>query len=308
VSVGSPVFAATSTIVESETSNPDVSNNSMSWAQTISVSNITALEDYILVNGTFHDEEDDADYYAITPKAGYQGRLAVTLRNIPSLNDYDIQLLSSTGAILTNPDDNGRLQYPQKLSNTTEMVKSNETNGSAKIYIKVIPKSVYSSYSEATYQLKIERLITTTTLTTPLTPSTLNSTSNAWSADAYVNYTTLPDDAFFISGTVEAKKHETVLNTSNNKLRVRFDNPSFTGYNNTGYSQEITWASGPLTISGIGQPKIKGPWCAGFKATELPVMILNKPSYVGVVSMNSFKMSVTYGYDRFRGQPYSQYF
>ena len=275
----------------------------MAEAQTISVSGITATEDYILVNGTFRDEFDVADYYVITPKAGYQGRLAITLRNIHSYNDYDIQLLSSTGTILENPDDYYRPQNPQKVSNCNEMVKSNETNGTTKIYIKVIPIMVYTDYSATSYQLQIERLITTATNTVPLTPSTLYSTSNTWSANAYFNHSTLPDDAFFISGTVEAKKHATVHNTSNIKLRVKFGD-------NTEYSDDITWASGALTIppNNIVGKKIKGPWCAAFKATELPVMVAGRSSYLGIMSMNTFKITATYGYDRFRRFPYNMYF
>ena len=61
-------------------------------------------------------------------------------------------------------------------------------------------------------------------------------------------------------------------------------------------------------VSLVGK-SASGNWYAGFKATELPVLVLNKPTYLNTVSMNSFMMSVTYRYDRFPKSkfPYDMY-
>jgi hypothetical protein len=296
-----PSFAASATITEGETASGG-DNSDITVAKIVSVSVITGDSDYVMINGGFFDASDTADFYKITPKANYQGQLAIRLSFVPSnsYNNYNIELLDENGDRAMY---GGTGQYPNKGSNSKEMVKTSETNGLQPFYIKVTPVSIYQQdYSSANYKLEISRFRKANTITQTLSPTTLNSTSNVWSPDATYNGSVIPaadsEDSKIISATVEALKHATVLNTSNNTLRAKIGNSAY---------QEVTWASGPRQLTDFAGMSVKATWAAGFWATELPVLVNNKSTYLGIVSMNTFKMSVTYQYDKYpkSQSPYS---
>ena len=106
--------------------------------------------------------------------------------------------------------------------------------------------------------------------------------------DASGTGTTIPGNAEIISLSVAAQEGS-VKNGTNRQIRVKIDN----GQYYTG-----SWYNGNAEIPGIVGQKASGKYYVSFTATELPVLVSNKLTYIGIINMKSFKVTVNYEYDK----------
>ena len=112
--------------------------------------------------------------------------------------------------------------------------------------------------------------------------------SNQWSSDAYGKTTlSVPADAVIVTAKISAARGS-ANNSANNVLRVK------NGKN--GQYISVTWKTGDIEVTELAGQKCNNEWYAGFKAAELPVLSVGPDSYLGFVSMNTFKVTITYEY------------
>jgi hypothetical protein len=59
--------------------------------------------------------------------------------------------------------------------------------------------------------------------------------------------------------------------------------------------QEVSWAAGEREVTGLaGLTSLNGVWSAGFRATEIQVLVGGRLQFLGVMSMQAFKVKVEY--------------
>lgn len=236
---------------------------------------------YSYVQGGFYGASDLADCYlfGLGSTSGSKGRVAIKLEGIPFGHDYNLELLDQNGNIIA---------YSRRAGNTNEIIRTPVVTAYTNYYVRVIPVNV-PNYENSTYRIIFDTNIVTETKTSSLTPTTLNSTSDTWSTDAYVNNSTLPADAKIVSAKVQAQR-STVNNATLNQLRVKVGSGAY---------QTVTWKSGDVDVPDLVGQNASGYWYAGFEAKELAVIIGGQVVYLGIVSMNNFKLTVQYEYDRY---------
>ena len=166
--------------------------------------------------------------------------------------------------------------------NSNEVVKTPEITGSGTYYIKVEAVTVPDP-SASSYRIKVNEYITTKTVTASLTPRTLITTKDTWSADASIDESKLPADAKIVSAKVSATKPSQTA-AYNDMLRVKI------GKN--GSYVTVTWKSGEIDVPELVGQNCCGIWYAGFKAS-----MLSGVSALDSISMSSFKLIIEYEYD-----------
>jgi len=255
-------------------------NDSYTGAQLIFSSSLLN-KTYSYVQGSFYGEDDLSDCYSfgLGKSDGSNGRIAIKLEGIPFSDNYDLQLLNQNGDVITSSN---------RAGNSNEIVRTPAINAYTNYFIRIVPTGV-QNYASSLYRIVFDTNIVAVTKTSSLTPSTLNSTNNTWSPNAYVNNSSLPVDSIITSAVVQASK-STTNNTYNNQLRVQIG---------SGNSEIVTWKSGEIPLPGLINQNASGYWYTGFRASELAILIGGKLTYLGIVSMNTFKLTIKYEYDRF---------
>lgn len=230
---------------------------------------------YIYGNFNSNDEYiDTEDYYRIgTGKAdGDNGSVAIKLENIPKGHNYDLFLLDQNQNVVASSE---------RLGNSNEIIRTPNITSYTTYYLLVKAVTV-PDYSESYYHLKMEDYIVTETKSVSLQPTTLNTSPNEWSTNAYRDMRSLPDDAVVVSAKVSAKKSSSSQGY-NNIIRVKLGNGDY---------ETVSWKSGDLEVPGLIGQNCSAYWYAGFKASVL--------TSTSIVSMNTFKMTITYKYDKFK--------
>lgn len=239
---------------------------------------------YPFLRGNFESDEhhtDEHDYYkfSIGGSTGNKGRVAIILSGMATGNNFDLYLYDSNQNLINSS---------KNLGNTKEILTTPIVTSYTDYYLEVRNESATNN-DNSTYNITVEENIVTVTTTVSLSPTTLNASPNEWSTDAYRNMSSIPSDAVVISAKISAKK-STTNNAYNNVLRVKLGNNEYV---------QVAWASGDIEIPQLIGENCSGYWYAGFKASELSVIVAGKPTYLGIVSMNTFKLTVTYEYDKY---------
>lgn len=255
-------------------------NNSEDDAKLISTTGLLKkTSSYVL--GGFYGEEDIADWYkfSVSKTVGSEGRFAIKMSNIPAGHNYDIYLYNQ---------DMDEIDRSVRASNTNEIVRIEEKVDSYQTYyLCVKPKNV-PDYDASSYRLIFDEYIATGTKTVGCSPIQLTCTNNTWSSDASGNGTTIPSNAKITSLSVAAQEGS-VKNGTNRQIRVKIGN----GQYYTG-----SWYNGTAEIPGIVGQNASGKYYVSFTATEIPVLVSNKLTYIGIINMKSFKVTVNYEYDK----------
>ena len=225
---------------------------------------------------------DEADYYRFTTgqTEGNSGRFAIKLEGIPAGHDYDLFLFDSNKNLI---DESTRSGNKNEIVRTPA-IKNNGTS----YYLLVKPVNVPDS-DVSNYRIVVDEYIATVTQTVSLSPTSLSAKPDVWSADAYKDMRNLPEDAVIVDAKVSAKKNTSVENAYNNMLRVKIGNGEYI---------PVTWASGDINVPQLVGTKCSAYWYVGFKASELPIFVGGKLTTIGSVSMNTFKLTIKYEYDK----------
>lgn len=240
---------------------------------------------YSLHRGNFVSNEfktDTVDYYkfSLSKGDGNKGRIAITLDGMATGNDFDLYLYDANYNCIASSTRTGK----QK-----EIVKTPEITSTTDYYLKV--EAVTVSGTNSTYNITVGDSIGSATVTAKLSPTTINSKPDEWSPNASKDMTrTVPQNAVVTKATVSAKK-STSSGGYNHVIRVRLNN-------NDNY-ETVAWKSGSATIPELVGKNCYGTWYAGFKASELPQMIGGKPTYLGIVALSNFELTVSYEYDMY---------
>lgn len=263
--------------MENENSTAASGNNSFERAEYISISSLLN-KTYPYLLGDFKGNEnftDTVDYYtfSITKNTGSKGRVAISLENIPSGHNYNLYLYNSSHTLIASSTKSG---------NSNEVIKTPEITGSTTYYVKVEAVTVPDP-AASSYRIKVNEYMTTKTVTASLTPRTLVTTKDTWSADASIDESKLPADATIVSAKVSATKPSTTA-AYNHMLRVKI------GKNGT--YVPVTWKSGDIAVPELVGQNCCGTWYAGFKAS-----MLSGVSALDSISMSSFKLIIEYEYD-----------
>lgn len=231
---------------------------------------------YSYVAGNFNSNEnytDTEDYYkfGLGSSDGSKGRIAITLEGIPVGHNYDLYLF----------DENQNLVASSKrLSSKNEIIRTPAISKYTSYYILVKAETV-TDYVPTSYRLSVREYIGTVTKSNVgLSPVTLNTSPNQWSTDAYRDMTSLPEDAVVLKATISATKSSS-SKAYNNILRVKLGNGAY---------ETVTWKSGEIEIPGLIGQNCSCYWYAGFTGSVL--------TSTPLISMSSFKMTVTYEYDK----------
>lgn len=239
---------------------------------------------YYLHRGDFTSNDlktDERDYYkfSIDPNTGKNGQVAIRLDNFASANNFDLYLYDANYNCI---DSSERLRNIKDIVTTPAITKTTD------YYLEVRVKTK-SSTTDSIYNIYVEDCFKSTTVTAKLSPITINATPDEWSPNASRKMTGIPSDATVTKATVSAKKSSS-SGGYNHVIRVKLtDNGDY---------ETVSWTSGEVTIPDLVGKNCSGTsWYAGFKASELPQMIAGKPTYLGVVSLNTFVLTVTYEYE-----------
>lgn len=254
-------------------------NNSEDDAKLISTTGLLKkTSSYVL--GNFYGEDDTADWYkfSINKTDGSGGRFAITMSNIPTGHNYDLYLYNQ---------DMEEIDHSIRASNTNEIVRTDRVDSHQTYYLCVDPKKV-PDYDASSYRLSFEDNIVAGSKTIGCSPTQLTCSNNTWSSDASGTGTTIPSNAEITSLSVAAQEGS-VKNGTNRQIRVKIGN----GQYYTG-----SWYNGTAEIPGIVGEKASGKYYVSFTATEIPVLVSNKLTYIGVINMKSFKVTVNYEYDK----------
>lgn len=272
--------AGTEPLIEIESTNTELGeiagNNSIETAEYISASSLLN-KTYPYLKGNFHTNDkytDRVDFYSfsVTQLTGSKGRIAITLYNIPSGNDYDLYLYDSTGKCIASSTKSGT---------NSEIVKTPAITSSTKYYVMVEGKKV-SDYSASDYRLKVDEYIATKSVTASFEPRTLVTESGVWSPDGVADKTSLPSDATIVSASISATKPSSST-AYGHMLRVRIGDGNYTS---------VDWKSGNIDVPQLVGQRCSCEWYVGFKATLMP-----GSSAFNSNSMNGFKLNVEYEYD-----------
>lgn len=254
-------------------------NNSEDNAKLISTTGLLKkTSSYVL--GSFYGEDDIADWYkfSINKTDGSGGRFAIKMSNIPTGHNYDLYLYNQ---------DMEEIDHSIRASNNNEIVRTDRVDSHQTYYLCVVPKNV-PDYAASSYRLIFDEYIATGSKTIGCSPTQLTCSDSTWSSDASGTGTTIPSNAEITSLSVAAEEGS-VKNGTNRQIRVKIDN----GQYYTG-----SWYDGTAEIPGIVGQKASGKYYVSFTATELPVLVNNKLTYIGVINMKSFKVTVNYEYDK----------
>ncbi len=255
-------------------------NNSADDAKLISTTGLLKkTSSYVL--GNFYGEDDIEDWYmfSVNKTDGSGGRFAIKMSNIPAKHNYDLYLYNQ---------DMDEVDRSVRASNTNEIVRIKEKVDSHQTYyLRVVPKNV-PDYEASSYRLIFDEYIAAGSKTIGCSPIQLTCSNNTWSSDASGTGTTIPGNAEITSLSVAAQEGS-VKNGTNRQIRVKIDN----GQYYTG-----SWYNGTAEIPGIVGQKASGKYYVSFTATELPVLVSNKLTYIGIINMKSFKVTVNYEYDK----------
>ncbi|MCI9079788.1 MAG: hypothetical protein HFH68_12860 [Lachnospiraceae bacterium] len=254
-------------------------NNSADDAKLVSTTGLLKkTSSYVL--GSFYGEDDIADWYkfSINKTDGSNGRFAIKMSNIPVGHNYDLYLYNQ---------DMEEIDRSIRASNTNEIVRTDGVDSHQTYYLRVEPQKV-PDYDASSYRLVFDEYIATGTKTIGCSPIQLTCSNNTWSSDASGTGTTIPSNAKITSLSVAAQEG-TVKNGTNRQIRVKIGN----GQYYTG-----SWYNGTAEIPGIAGQNASGKYYVGFTATELPVLVSNKLTYIGIINMKSFKVTVNYEYDK----------
>lgn len=230
---------------------------------------------YVYGNFYSNDEYTDTeDYYRIgTGKTdGDNGSVAIKLENIPIGHNYDLFLIDQNQNVVASSE---------RLGNSNEIIRTPCVSSYTTYYLLVKAVTV-PNHNESYYRLSMLDYIVTNTVSVNLQPSTLNTSPNEWSTNAYRDMRNLPDDAVVVSAKVSAKKSSSSKGY-NNIIRVKLGNGEY---------ETVTWKSGDLEVPGLIGQNCSAYWYAGFKASVL--------TSTSIVSMNTFKMTITYKYDKLK--------
>lgn len=238
---------------------------------------------YYLLRGDFSsnaDKTDTHDFYkfSIDGNIGNKGRVAIRLANFASSNNFDLYLYDANRNLIDSSE---------QLRNTKDIVTTPIVTKNTDYYLEVRVKT-RSTTSDTIYNIYVEDSIKTVTETAKLSPITINATPDKWSPNASKDMSKVPSDAIVTKATVSAKKSAS-SGGYNHVIRVRLNN-------NDDY-ETVAWKSGEATIPELVGKKCSGTWYAGFKASELPQMIAGKPTYLGIVALSNFELTVTYEYE-----------
>ena len=154
-------------------------------------------------------------------------------------------------------------------------------SNSTTYYLAVLPR-VVSSYENSDYHIVVDNYIETGSKTASLTPAQVVSTSDIWSTDATYNATTIPTNAVVTSATIQASK-STLKNDYGNQLRVSIGGRAY---------EVVNWKTGAIALPDLVGANANGYWRAGFKATEIPVLVSGTMMKYGNVIMKDFKITV----------------
>lgn len=240
---------------------------------------------YYLHRGDFVSNEfktDTVDYYkfSVTKGEGNKGRMAIILDGMATGNNFDLYLYDANYNCIASSTRTGK----QK-----EIVKTPEITSTTDYYLKVEATTV--SGTNSTYNITVGDSIGAATVTAKLSPTTINAKPDEWSPNASKDMTrSVPKNAVVTKATVSAKK-STSSGGYNHVIRVRL--------NNTDNYETVAWKSGSATIPELVGKNCYGTWYAGFTASELPQMIAGKPTYLGIVALSNFELTVSYEYDMY---------
>lgn len=154
-------------------------------------------------------------------------------------------------------------------------------------YLRVVPRNV-PDYDASSYRIIFDEYIATGSKTIGCSPTQLTCSNNTWYSDASGNGTTIPSNAEITSLSVAAQEGS-VKNGTNRQIRVKIGNGQY--YTGSRYD-------GTAKIPGIVGQNASGKYYVSFTATEIPVLVSNKLTYIGVINMKSFKVTVNYEYDK----------
>ena len=258
-----------------------VVNDNFEKAETLSTYSLYKGTYYCL-RGNFESNEertDERDFYkfSVTKSEGNKGRFAIVLDGMATGNNFDLFLYDANQNLIASSELTGKEK---------EVVKTPEITSTTNYYLEV--RALNVSGTNSTYNIFVKDSIGTGTVTANLSPSTLNATPDQWSPNAISDQTKLPSDATVTKATVSAKKSSS-SGGYNHVIRVKL--------NNSDDYETVAWTSGDATISALEGKKCCGIWSVGFKASELPQLIAGKPTYLGIVALNTLKLTVSYEYD-----------
>lgn len=241
-------------------------------------------QSYYLHRGDFVSNEfktDTVDYYkfSVTKGEGNKGRMAIILDGMATGNNFDLYLYDANYRLIASSIRTG---------NQKDIVKTPEITSTTDYYLEVRAKTV-SSTQNSTYNIFVKDSIGSATKTAKLSPTTINSKPDQWSPNASKDMTgSVPKNAIVTKATVSAKKSSS-SGGYNHVIRVRL--------NNKDDYETVAWTSGSATIPELVGKNCYGTWYAGFTASELPQLIAGKPTYLGIVALSNFELTVSYEYD-----------
>ncbi len=241
---------------------------------------------YYCLRGNFESNDlhiDRSDFYkfSVTKSEGNKGRIAIRLDNMATGNNFDLYLYDANYNCISSS---------KQLGNKKEVVKTPEITTTTDYFLEVRAVTV-SSTQNSIYNLFVEDYIITETKTAKLSPITINAKPDQWSPNASKDMTRyVPTNAIVTKATVSAKKSSS-SGGYNHVIRVRL--------NNTDDYEAVAWKSGEATIPELVGKNCYGTWYAGFTASELPQIIAGKPTYLGIVALSNFELTVTYEYDKY---------
>lgn len=240
---------------------------------------------YYLHRGDFVSNEfktDTVDYYKFSVSKGEanKGRMAIILDGMATGNNFDLYLYDANYRLIASSTLTGK----QK-----EIVKTPEITSTTDYYLKV--EAVTVSGTNSTYNITVEDSIGSGTVTAKLSPITINSKPDQWSPNASKDMTKLvPTNAIVTKATVSAKKSSSSRGY-NHVIRVRL--------NNKDDYETVAWTSGSVTIPELVGKNCNGIWYAGFTASELPQLVGGQLTYLGIVTLSNFELTVSYEYDKY---------
>lgn len=258
-----------------------VNNDSFETAETFP-SYLLYKKSYYCHRGNFESNDkktDVRDFYkfSVSKGEGNKGRMAIRLDGMATGNNFDLYLYDANRNCIASSNRTGKQM---------DIVKTPEITSTTDYYLEV--RAVTVSGTNSIYNLFVEDSIKTATATAKLSPTTINATPDQWSPNAYKDMSKVPSTAVVTKATVSAKKSSS-SGGYNHVIRVKL--------NNADDYETVAWKSGSATIPELVGKKCSGTWYAGFKASELPQIIAGKPTYLGIVALSNFELTVTYEYE-----------
>ena len=238
---------------------------------------------YYLHRGDFVSNEfktDTSDFYkfSVSKGEGNKGRMAIRLDGMATGSNFDLYLYDANHNCIAESTRTGKQEG---------IVKTPEITNTTDYFLEV--RVVDVSATNSIYNIYVEDSIKSATKTAKLSPITINSKPDQWSPNASKDMTSsVPQNAIVTKATVSAKKSSS-SGGYNHVIRVRL--------NNRDDYETVEWKSGSATIPELVGKNCYGTWYAGFTASELPQLIAGKPTYLGIVALSNFELTVTYEYD-----------